>query len=129
MISPRRSTPAFSPARSVSIHSPMVAPNNTVKSRETSAVHCRVVSAFARLLVVRERLGIGLRSVGCAAWLPCSLSCMFLTLLPVQIFPETVKAVFVSQPLPQHEGIVSGAAHADTPPPKATRKRVPRQNR
>lgn len=29
------------------------------------------------------------------------LPCMFLTLLPAQVFPETVDAVFVSRPLPE----------------------------
>lgn len=43
------------------------------------------------------------------------LPCIFLTLLPVQVFPETVKAVFVSQPLPEPKGTVSDTALAQRP--------------
>jgi hypothetical protein len=48
-----------------------------------------------------------------AGWLSAAAPCIFLTLLPVQIFPETVQAAFVSQPLPEHKGVVSDAAEAE----------------
>lgn len=54
-----------------------------------------------------SRLGLG------AGWLSAATPCIFLTLLPVQVFPETVQAVFVSQPLPEHKGVVSDAVEAE----------------
>jgi hypothetical protein len=48
-----------------------------------------------------------------AGWLSAATPCIFLTLLPVQVFPETVQAAFVSQPLPEHKGVVSDAAEAE----------------
>jgi len=48
-----------------------------------------------------------------AAWLTTAIPCIFMTLLPVQVFPETVQAVFVSQPLPQQKAVVSDAVEAE----------------
>lgn len=73
-------------------------------SRRSSALSLVAVSQTA---VSHLQRSLGLLSA--------TLPCIFLTLLPVQVFPETVKAVFVSQPLPEPKGTVSDTALAQRP--------------
>lgn len=62
-------------------------------------------------------------------WLYAATPCIFLTLLPVKVFPETVQAVFVSQPLPQQKAVVSDAVEAEHRAKFATRRHKARRAR
>lgn len=55
--------------------------------------------------VAHVRSWAGSFGMGASALLPC----MFLTLLPAQIFPETVNATFVSRALPKPAVVVTPA--------------------